>query len=54
MALATYWALFIIAPVAVSFYLLGASASVVCIFVLLCVLGERGYRYWKKLWKVGE
>ena len=56
LALATYWALFIIAPIAICFYLLGASASAagkcVAIFVVLCIIGERGFQLWKKLWKI--
>jgi len=55
-ALVTYWALFIIAPVAVCFYLLGASASAagkcVAILVGLCIIGERGFQLWKKLLKI--
>jgi hypothetical protein len=56
LALVTYWALFIIAPLVICFYLLGASASAagkcVAIFVVLCIIGERGFRLWKKLWKI--
>jgi len=38
LACATYWTLFIIAPVAVCFYLLGPSASAAgkCVAILLC------------------
>jgi hypothetical protein len=56
LALASYWALCVIAPLTICFYLLGASASAagscVAIFVVLCVIGERGFRLWKKLWKI--
>jgi hypothetical protein len=56
LALATYWTLFIIAPVAICFYLLGASASAagkcVAIFVVLCIIGERGFRLWKIFLKI--
>jgi hypothetical protein len=56
LALVTYWALFVITPLALCFYLLGASASAagkcVVILVVLCIIGERGFRLWQKLWKI--
>jgi len=56
LALVTYWALFVFAPLAICFYFLGASASAantcIVIFVVLCIIGERGFRLWKKLWKI--
>ena len=46
LALGSYWALFIIAPLVVCFVLLGASARAagycVPILVVLCVIGEHG------------
>jgi ABC-type transport system involved in multi-copper enzyme maturation permease subunit len=56
LALVTYWVLFVIAPLAICFYLLGATAraagTCMAIFVVLCIIGERGFRLWKKLWKI--
>jgi hypothetical protein len=56
LALGSYWAIFIIAPLALCFLLLGASARAVgyCLplFVVLCLIGERGFRRWKRLWRV--
>jgi ABC-type transport system involved in multi-copper enzyme maturation permease subunit len=58
LALATYWTLFIIVLVLICFYLLGTSASAagkcVAIFVVLCIVGERTFRLWKKLWKIDQ
>ena len=56
LALVTYWSLFIIAPSVVLYLLLGRSKSNVgiCIGVgmVLIIIGERGFRPWKRLWKV--
>jgi len=52
----SYWLLFVIAPTVAAFFLLGGSAKngteTVCIFVVLCVIGERGFRRWKKLFGI--
>jgi len=56
LALGSYLALFILAPLVACFLILGASARAagycVPIFVVLCLIGERGYRRWKRLWRV--
>jgi hypothetical protein len=56
LALASYWALFVLAPLVTCFLLLGASAQAagycVPIFVVLCIIGEHGFRRWKRIWKV--
>jgi hypothetical protein len=55
LALATYWLLFVIAPLAICYLLLGTSVSgvtYIVIFVVLSVIGERGFRLWKKLLKI--
>ncbi|MFN0079154.1 MAG: hypothetical protein ACKVY0_22045 [Prosthecobacter sp.] len=55
-ALGSYWALFVIAPLVVCFFLFGASARAAdyClpVFIVLCLIGERGFRRWKRLWRV--
>jgi hypothetical protein len=47
LALGSYWALFIIAPLIACFLLLGASARAagycVPLLVVLCVIGEHGF-----------
>jgi hypothetical protein len=52
----SYWLLFIIAPTVAAFFLLGASAkngaACVGIFVVLVVVGEHGFRRWKRLFGV--
>ncbi len=56
LARVSYWSLFIIAPTVALFFLFGASASSagVClgVVVVLVVVGEHGFRPWKRLWKV--
>jgi len=55
LALGNYWALFVIGPLIGCFFLLGASARAagycVPIFLVLCLIGERGFRRWKRLWR---
>ena len=55
LALGIYWALFIIAPLALCIYVLHAygisgwfSAPV---FFILLLLGEHGFGRWKRLWR---
>jgi hypothetical protein len=52
----TYWLLFIITPSLVVFFTLGGSVKngAVCVgvFFLLILIGERGFRLWKKLFGV--
>jgi hypothetical protein len=52
----SYWFLFIIAPTVVLFFLLGgfAANAMACLvaFVILCVIGEHGFRHWKRLFRV--
>ena len=56
LALGSYWVLFIIGPLVVCFVLFGASVRAagycVPILVVLCVIGEHGFRRWKRLWRV--
>jgi hypothetical protein len=56
LARVSYWLLFVIAPSAALFFLLGASVKNggVCLgtFAILAVIGEHGFRPWKRLWKV--
>jgi len=52
----SYWLLFIIAPTVAAYFLLGGTAKngAVCvgIFVVLVVIGEHGFRRWKRLFGV--
>jgi hypothetical protein len=56
LARGTYWFLFIIAPAVALFFILGASCSDagVCfgVGIVLAIIGEHGFRPWKRLWKV--
>jgi hypothetical protein len=56
LARVSYWSLFIIAPAVALFFLVGASASNagIClgVIVFLVIVGEHGFRPWKRLWKV--
>lgn len=56
LALITYWALFIIAPLALFIIWRGQSVSTavlsVVLFLVLAVIGERGFRLWKRFWRV--
>jgi hypothetical protein len=56
LALGSYWTLFVVAPLAACFFVLGSSARAAgyClpIFLVLCLIGEHGFRRWKRLWKV--
>lgn len=49
----TYWALFVIAPTGFSVYLWGFGICLPVFFVLV-LLGEHGFRQWKKLWKIDK
>ena len=46
-----YWALFIIAPTAISIYLWGVGTCLP-VFIILVLVGEHAFRLWKKLWKI--
>jgi hypothetical protein len=51
-ARASYWFLFIIAPIiAVSFWV-GGGIGIIGLLIVLVVIGEHGFRPWKRLWKV--
>lgn len=56
LARVSYWLLFIIAPAVVLFFIVGVSSSSagVCfgVGVVLAIIGEHGFRPWKRLWKV--
>ncbi|HEX7654320.1 MAG TPA: hypothetical protein VF607_12495 [Verrucomicrobiae bacterium] len=45
----SYWLLFIIAPTVAAFYWLGLSVASVGVFVVLALIGEHGFLYWKRL-----
>jgi hypothetical protein len=51
--LASYWALFIILPTLLVCYRFGTSGGM-GILVVSVLIGERGFRPWKRLWKVGD
>ena len=57
-ALVSYWLLFILLPIGALLVWLGASASNFVVYlaalVILVMIGERGFRGWKKIWKVHE
>jgi hypothetical protein len=52
----SYWLLFIVAPTVAAFFLLsdtGKSGAVcVGIFIVLVVIGEHGFRRWKRLFGI--
>jgi hypothetical protein len=54
LALGSYWALFIIMPLVLCFLLLGVRAAGWCLplFLVWCLVGERGFRGWKRLWGI--
>ena len=53
LVLVSYWTLFIIAPTVAALFILGISAkngaACVGIFFILVLIGEHGFRLWKKL-----
>ena len=57
LVLILYWLLFIVAPSLTVFFLLGLSeksAGVTFgVFIVLVLIGERGFRPWKRFWKIG-
>ena len=56
LARVSYLSLFVFAPVAALFFTLGASAANagICFgaLIVLLIIGEHGFRPWKRLWKV--
>jgi len=56
--LASYWALFVVLPTVIfavfSFHWLKAFAGigVIVVVFLLAILGEHGFKIWKKFWSV--
>jgi hypothetical protein len=56
LAQASYWFLFVIGPAAGLFLILGVSSvnAGFCfgLGLILTVIGEHGFRPWKRLWKV--
>jgi len=56
LALITYWTLFIFAPLVAFIAWRGWSVItailVLVLFLALGALGERGFRLWKRLWKI--
>lgn len=51
----TYWLLFLFVPSALVYFFFGGMAIGFClgIFFALVLLGEHGFRHWKRLWRVG-
>jgi hypothetical protein len=58
LALASYWFAFIIVPAVVLLLLLGPSATSAGIAfglaVLLMLIGERGFRHFRRLWRLDK
>lgn len=56
LALLSYWVLFILLPMGALIVWLGASASNLAAYlialVVLVVIGERGFRSWKRICRV--
>jgi len=56
LALASYWLAFIIGPALVFFLWLGPSSTNAGIAfglaVILMLVGERGFRPWRRLWRL--
>jgi hypothetical protein len=56
LALASYWFSFVIVPAAILFFVVGpsgASAGVAFgLVVILMLVGERGFRRWRRLWRL--
>ena len=53
--LLTYWALFIIAPLTFILFLVPSNwkiGTAVISLIILVMIGEHGFRKWKKLWDV--
>ena len=57
LARVSYCSLFVLTPAIAAFFALGASGSSagasVAVLVILAVVGEHGFRPWKRLWGVG-
>ena len=51
-ARASYWLLFIIIPIIAVAFLVGGGVGLIALLVVLVVIGEHGFRPWKRLWKV--
>ena len=58
LARVSYLSLFVIAPAAALFFILGASATNagICfaVLIVLLIVGEHAFRPWKRLWKVTD
>ena len=56
LALVSYWLLFVITPILALIVFCGFSRTSVFagvgIFLVLLILGERGFRLWKHLWRI--
>jgi len=56
LALVSYWLLFVILPILAIIIFCGFSRATifagVSIFLVLLVMGERGFRLWKHLWRI--
>jgi len=44
--------LFIIIPIIAVAFLVGGGVGLIALLVVLVVIGEHGFRPWKRLWKV--
>lgn len=58
LARVSYWLLFIVTPAVALFFILGPSGSTagVCfgVGIVLVLIGEHGFRAWKRLWKIED
>jgi len=55
LALVSYWLLFVFGPLLAFFYWRGFTSNSYALgplFLILCLIGERGFRVWKRLWGV--
>jgi len=56
LALVSYWLLFVILPTLAIIFFWGFSRATILagvgILLILLVIGERGFRLWKHLWRI--
>lgn len=51
-ALASYWVLFILSPLAAVTIQYGISTASIVVFVGLVMIGEHALRPWRRLWRL--
>lgn len=52
MVLIAYWILFVLLPTfLIGWYFELSGAGIIGVLVILAIIGERGFRVWKKIWK---